>query len=406
MQIISHNIEARLVEIIKPLKGDIGGHYAMHFHLSKLQEASQGEFQQKIAVNVLNDIFRKVDGAILSARDGDIFVVYHGEDKRLLDNAIFQLRYLFMDDPLATHKDGRENDDFCTLYVLAFQWRAFYRLCTERLSFIKQSNIAAKEARLTTSTVQDRQINPMRLADIASEVSEVDLEYALRRQPICAIAKGDTRNVREVYNEIYVNITHFQKLLTQECDVMTDRWLFGYLTELLDYRVLDIVPRQSKLYLQKPVSLNLNVQTLLTREFSDFCNIVQKRFKVSVVVELQAHDIFLDMARFIAGRERVKELGGKMCLDGLTAETIGQIDREHFGFDLVKMQWNADMPSDLESTENQRLKREIAKCGANRVILCRCDSHHAIEYGNVLGITLFQGRYPDQLVDPDSVIIN
>ncbi len=403
MQIVSHNIEAKMMEIIKPLKGDIGGNYALHFHLSRLQEAFKSDFQQRIAVNVLNDIFRGLDGTILVGKDGDIFVIYHGDNKYLLDKAIFQLRYLFVDDPLANHPNGDENEEFCTLYVLAFQWRAFHRLCSDKLAFIKQNNIAAKQVKMDAMDLGKR-MNPMRLADVVSELDEIDLEYALRKQPICAIKpKG---KIRAVYNEIYVNIGHLRKLLSTDIELTGNKWLFGYLTEQLDLMVLDILPRQAKLYLEKPVSINLNVQTLFTQEFQDFCRLVQRRYKVSVVVEVQVFDVFMDMNAFIEGRKIVQDLGCKICIDGLNNDSFVQVSRQKLGFDLAKLKWNADMVGDLRSKDNQELIDAVKTCGENRMILCRCDSEHAIGYGHALGISLFQGRHSDQIVDPDSVIIN
>jgi hypothetical protein len=40
------------------------------------------------------------------------------------------------------------------------------------------------------------------------------------------------------------------------------------------------------------------------------------------------------------------------------------------------------------------------------VILTRCDNKQAVEYGQALGITLFQGRYLDGLVNPKSSVKN
>jgi hypothetical protein len=48
----------------------------------------------------------------------------------------------------------------------------------------------------------------------------------------------------------------------------------------------------------------------------------------------------------------------------------------------------------------------VKRCGANRVILTRCDNRQAVEYGQAFGISLFQGRYLDELIDPTRTVQN
>lgn len=401
MHIVPNNIEARMLEIIKPLKGDIGGNYALHFHLSELQEEYKSEFQQRIAVNILNDIFRFSEGFILVSKDGDIFVIYHGDEKSLLDKAIFQLRYLFVDDPLANNSNGEENEDFCTLYVLSFQWRAFHRLCSERLAIVSQGEQSHQK-----TPIKDKKgkLTPSRLVDIERELETIDIEYALRQQPICAIKKN--KPIRHVYNEVYINIGHLRRLLDTDCNLGSDRWLFNYITESLDRYVIDILPKRKNNYLQKPISINLNINTIFLPEFEKFCDKVINKNKISIVLELQVFDIFSDMHAFIEAKKLAQSYGCKICIDGLTNESFVHVNRKSLGFDLAKLQWNADMEGDLNSAKNKVLAKAIDRCGSNRMILCRCDSEHAIDYGHALGISLFQGRYPDRVLDPGSLVVN
>ncbi len=72
----------------------------------------------------------------------------------------------------------------------------------------------------------------------------------------------------------------------------------------------------------------------------------------------------------------------------------------------MKLQWNADIASDLQTSENRRIADAIKRCGPNRVILTRCDNRKAVDYGQALGISLFQGRYLDKLMNPLSRVEN
>jgi c-di-GMP-related signal transduction protein len=128
--------------------------------------------------------------------------------------------------------------------------------------------------------------------------------------------------------------------------------------------------------------------------------------KSSIILEVNIADIFADMPTYRKAQKKANDLGYKLCIDGLTDESFTQVQRQELGADLIKLQWNADVAGDLQDERNKQLKEKIRNCGSNRMILCRCDSDYAIEYGHALGITLFQGRYPDRVIDPDATIIN
>ena len=48
------------------------------------------------------------------------------------------------------------------------------------------------------------------------------------------------------------------------------------------------------------------------------------------------------------------------------------------------------------------LKEAVKKCGANRIIMCRCDSQNAVDFGKSIGISLFQGHYIEELIKDDA----
>jgi len=401
MILVSNNVEAKLLDSMKALKDDIGDHYALHFHISLLGENYRSDFQLRIAINILNDLFRKERGNIFISKNGDMFVIYKGKSRALLEKAIFQLRYLFVDDPLANHKDGSENEDFCTMYDLTFQWKQFFKICSDLMGIAAKYEV---EERKREKQKQKGLFTPAMLVDVEAELNSIELAFAVRMQPICAIKK--TNEVNPVFNEIYLNMQHFRRLISVDCDVKSDLWLFKKLTESFDEHVMDIIADRPKAYLKTPISMNINARTILSPEFEKFSEMVKKNTNSSIILEIGVEDVFADVRLFLGAKDVAKSYGFRICIDGLNTETFVQVDRERLGFDLAKMRWNADMAGDLISEKNKQLARAIRQCGPNRMILCRCDSEHAIEYGHALGISLFQGRYPDKVLDPDTMIIN
>lgn len=412
MNILTKDVEAKLLERTNEIKGAPENFYALHFVFSRLQEHYKSEYQIKIALNILNDIFKSSEGTIYICKDADIAVLYQGDDRVLLEKSIFQLRYLFVDDPLAYNPDGDENPEFCQVYDLGFQWRHFYQVAKEKVGIkIKkdiEETVASPAAFPTPRAMEAQQqktlLTPTRLAAIESNLVNADLRLALRRQYVCAAVRN--ADLRPVFEEVYINIQHLRKLIGTEVDLVSNKWLFKYLTEILDGYVLETISKKTNNFLAGPISINLNVDTIISDKFLRFNSKIDASTKSSIIIEINVADVFTDMQGFKAAKSMANELGYRVCLDGLSVLSFIQMDRESLGFDLAKIQWNADMRSDLNTEENIKLKEAIQRCGSNRIILCRCDSKNAVDYGNALGISLFQGRYTDSILNPDAKIIN
>lgn len=417
MNLVNKDVEAKLLELTTNIKGESGDYYGMHFAFSRLLDHYRSEYQLKIAINILSDIFKEVEGSIFLCKDKDIAIVYKGEDRMLLEKAIFQLRYLFVDDPLAYDNEGDENPEFCVVYDLGFQWRNFYQLCKEKvgIKIKKENEPEVQSVRSSPVSAQSRTaildggasktiLTPAKLSLIENDLTNADLRLALRRQSVCANIKG--ADLRPVFEEVYINIPHLKKLLGMDIDLTSNQWLFKYLTQILDGYVLDTLAKRQNEFLASPVSLNMNVETILADKFLKFNSRIDNNLKSSIILEIHVADVFVDMVGFLAAKDMAHELGYRVCIDGLSALSFIQIDRESLGFDLAKLQWNADMRSDLITEQNRRLQEAVQRCGSNRMILCRCDTKNAIDYGQALGISLFQGRYTDSILDPNAKIIN
>ncbi len=416
--------EAKLVETVSGIKDECNSWRAMHFRFSRLLEHYRSDYQIKIAVNLVNDLLKANQGGIFVCADSDIFVVVRNVTKTILDKVVFQLRYLFMDDPLAYSSENQENPDFCKLHDLSVEYTQFLELCKTKLATASRvaaqggaaaaarttmptasaSAAASAEASVPLSDGKLKLFTPARLVTVERDLSNADVSKVLRRQPVCAAVPN--MMIRRVFDEIYINIGHLRQMLKSDADFLSNRWLFKYLTTILDLRMLDMLSRNAGRFFDAPVSLNLNVETLLSNRFMEFDAAIKPSVKVSIVIEIQVADVYNDMSAFLIAKDTVQKLGYRVCLDGLTNLSITQIDRERLGFDLAKLQWNADMESDIKSKENKRVADAIAACGPNRIILCRCDNKQAVDYGQALGISLFQGRFLDKIINPTSRVEN
>jgi len=434
LQLIVKSAESRLAKMIEELRAQPAGWQVVHFHLSLLLEEYKSEYQFKIALNLIHDLLKNHEGSIFTMVDNSILVLCYQPEPLLLEKLIFQLRYLYMDDPLCYDDSGEENPDFCTVYDLKNDLKAVDAVSAKYISMLAQKHAKSEgeflhehdvirpkgtpkltsapdhpipsgpqlTAKTDKHTVID--LNGQQIASIEQMIQTLDMRAVLRRQSVCAILSD--MKIRRVFDELYVHIAHVRQMLKSDSEFLTNRWLFKYMTSLLDRRMIDLIKTAPDTYLSSPISINLNVETILSSWFNEFDAAIKPESKVSIVIEVPVVDLFADMGAFKAAMAEIHGLGYRMCLDGLTVESFMHIDREKIGVDLVKVQWNADKPVDLKSGSNAALKDAVKTIGSNRMILCRCDDRSALEYGVGLGISLFQGRYLDKVLNPTAKVEN
>ena len=138
-------------------------------------------------------------------------------------------------------------------------------------------------------------------------------------------------------------IVHFNRQLAQQVlpdvNLAANRWLFQHLTKTLDLRVLKLLTQADNRELHSSFSVNLNVGTLLSREFAEFDTSLQTGGRGTIVIELQLIEIHSDVANCMFARDFVRERGYRDCIDGVTHQSLPLVDRQALGADLFKLAW-------------------------------------------------------------------
>jgi hypothetical protein len=150
--------------------------------------------------------------------------------------------------------------------------------------------------------------------------------------------------------------------------------------------------------LPHPFGISLNASTLLTPEFLDFDEALNKDIRANMVIELQLFDVLADLDDFMFARKFLGRRGYKFCLTDMTQLSLQFIDPDALGFDLVKLLWSAELYDQQDPMQGQALRETVLKIGAEHLILTHCDTEQAIEVGESLGITLYQGHLLDEMV--------
>ena len=251
---------------------------------------------------------------------------------------------------------------------------------------------------------QKRALTPMMLDKMQKALSMMDFSSLIRRQSVCAVIGKSPPQM--IFDEVFVSIADLRDMLLPDVDLTSNPWLFMYLTETLDKRVLVSVSRHDDGALTSNFSLNLNVSTILSDEFLEFDENINSAQRSTIVLELQLADIFSDIKAFILAKTFAQYRGYKICIDGITVDKLQYIDRGHLDSDLIKIIWHPSFMDIIK--EDKHFTDYVNKAERARMILCRVDDPQAVEVGNSLGINLYQGRYIQRLLaaQPRKTIYN
>lgn len=389
--------EAFLVDYIRRLERRRQGIESVHVNISKLLPVNRREHHVRTAVSTFEDLAAQIRGRLFTLTNNDMIFIFNAVDRDEVDSAIFKLKFIYNDDPLIA---GETPHQFAEFYDVEREYKNFLtlsqQLVRDNAKIRRVSEAALRHDDDPHQEEKGAPLTPLTLGRIEESLRRADLSNLMRRQAICAVI-GDAQP-QPVFHELFISIHDLQQTLLPDIDVTSNRWLFQHLTEILDKRMLSLLNKTDDASVSGSVSINLNVSTLLSPDFLSFDDNVKAGQRGTIVLELQKIDIFADLGAYFFARDFTRERGYRICVDGISHLSLPFIDRARLGLDMVKLIWLPDMPHMAEE-DLAPIRESIQECGETRVILCRCDDAKAIEWGHSVGITLFQGRHVEHLLN-------
>lgn len=361
------------------------GRLALHLHLSQLQPTNREDAKIRIAFRMFESMVDMFRGQLFLLTNSDVMLIC--KDARLadLDAIVYKLRALFSKDPLTYTETAHGEDRFATFYDLENEYDTFFTVCSDLLSQAKKRQENARTAPLI-QPLDARNLNRVLEAIGASDIGGV-----VRRQP--CVRFSDKMIAEVAFQEFFMSIADLQKVLAPDVNILSNRWLFQHLSQVLDLRVLSVLQDAGFRKLPVAFSVNLNMSTVNTPAFQAFEAAIRGR--AGLVVEFQLVDIFNNLDGYFRARDLLRSHGHKTVLDGLSPITLQFIDAELYEADFVKVSWSGDMADDVVTAD---LHSALGPVGFDHVILSRCDTESAIAWGLNQGIRHFQGRYLDSMV--------
>lgn len=398
--------EKRMLHDLKRSASNTKGRWAVHVHLSRLQQRSRADHALRAAEANFNTLVSRDGMRFYWLRNHDFMVFFNAPLSDSVRSALVKIRFLFASDPLVHDLQDPEQgqDPLASWHSLDQEYDTL--LATARTLVAEQRDTDPTHARRHRKAGpggggQQRRgadLTPSVLARVETALASADLSSHIRRQAVCALV--GKANPDPVFTEVFVSIGDLREALIPHVELASNPWLFQHMTQTLDRRVLAMLTRRDDRTLAEGFSINLNVGTILSEDFLRFDDSLSPGSHGTVVLELRSEDIFADLNAFFFARDFVRQRGYRVCIDGLTVNTLPFVDPQRLGVDLVKLMWNDGLPDQLKSETGARARAAIERGAHGRMILARCDDDRAIRFGQSLGITLFQGRHLDTVMKP------
>ena len=375
---------------------------ALHLHLSRLLPQNRRETQMRAVAAAFDPLILDNRAQVFTLFGGDIIVVFATKHRDEVEAALIRVRFLFADDPLLDD-DTESHDPLATWYVLATDYPAFLHLAQQfyaEQEARRRADIAAERAPEPPPSrhVQAKRLKPLSplvLGKLEDALSRTDLANLIRHQSVAAIVGRS--HPQHMFSEVFVSIPDLREIFVPEIDVASDPWLFQHLTETLDRRVLALVGAGHDRSLSGGFSLNLNVRTILSEAFLDFDDGIAGGLRGTIVLEIQLYDVLSDVGAYLFARDFARERGYRICIDGVQSNTLPLVDRAKIGADLIKLIWSPDLDQ-ARADEDHPVQTALARCGRKRVVLARVENPDQIRIGQDLGLSIFQGRGVERLI--------
>ncbi|OEJ66522.1 hypothetical protein BEN30_12095 [Magnetovibrio blakemorei] len=393
--------EQLLLEYLRRLENRREGRKAVRINISSLMPGNRREHHIRAATNSFEALVSDLMGQLFELKNLDIFFIYKAEAHTRVEDTVQKVKFLFSDDPLFDEK-GRSEDEFVSWYDVETGYDELIKMVRDMSEDgrTEKRPVTRSNVRASLKARQDHgdPLSPEVLSRAVKALQRTDLTSLVRRQFICGVTK---KLVPEpIFSEIYISIMDLRETMMPGINLTSNRWLFQYLTESLDKRVLSLLSKTDRFSITGDISFNVNVSTLMSPEFMAFDDGISAARRGSMVLELQKIDIFADLGAFLFAREFCQEKGYRICLDGLTYQNMSMINRERLGVDYVKVMWNPELV-DGGAQMRKNLRDLVQEAGRSRVILARCDNREAVDFGGSVGITMFQGHYIEHLIAED-----
>lgn len=375
--------ETLLVDTLDRMRRNPEGRKVVHLHLSDLMAQNRTPVRLKIVTRMFRTLESGRQAQLFTLSNDDLVMIINGGAQRDVNNILHRIRKLFDGDPITM--EDEKGDRFTTWYDLSLD-------AAMAVHAAQQMRIEAQNAPPRTVGPQMPALTPQMLDEVQKKLAFANIVPFIRDQVALRINPATKEASIEFY-EFFLSVGDLQRVIAPNINLLADRWLFQDLSRTMDLRMLETVIRAPQVRGTPCVSLNLNLETILTPVFGSFVEQLEKGQKV--IVEVQAMDLLTNINMYLDVRNVLASMGHAILVDGLSTATLQALDVANMKPDYAKIIWAPELLDLMDPASNRTAAGMVEAIGAERVILSRCDSSNALAWGLKSGISVFQGYFLD-----------
>lgn len=386
--------EILLLERLRAIRANRAGAYLVHLHLSELSPGNRKPHFIRIAARSFEMLITNYDVVLFQLANSDFILLCREAPVDEVDAAISKARALFSEDPLTGMDDL--DDRFATWYDISQDgdYTAFMTSAADLMEAQQKRQLA--DDAMSGRTMEGAPLTPANVSAINRRLHATPIEDLIREQTAVHVGVGGKGEV--LFIENYISMFDLQKRVSPDINLFASTWLFQYLTETIDKRLLLAIQNADFDAMDDAISLNLNITTVMSREFQQFNAVVGVNAS-KVVIEVQLINVFADLGAYFYARDSLRERGYRVLIDGLNPLSLQFFEPGLLDADFVKIGWGREFLAEVQDTRLGEMRDVVEHTGHNRVILSRVDSEDAVKWGLNLGITRYQGHYIDTVVE-------
>lgn len=375
--------ETLLVDTLDRMRRNPEGRKVVHLRFSNLLPHNRTPVRLKILTRMFRSLESGRQIQIFAITNGDLVIIVNAGAQRDVQNIVHRIRTLFESDPI-TIGEG-DQDRFVAWYDLNLDAPLAIHAAQELRT--EAQNAAPQSAAMLPP------LAPALLDEVQKKLAFANVVPFVRDQPVLRV-NAATYEASIEFIEFFLSVGDLQRAAAPNINLLGDRWLFQDLSRTMDQRMLETVARAPHAREAAALSLNLNLETVITNSFATFLERIGPDHKI--VVEVQAVDVFTNIALYLDVQGALRGLNHAILIDGLTIGTLRLIDISQLKPDYAKVAYAPEM--EVSGRGGVQVVQELVNTvGEGKVILSRCESANALSLGLKNGITLFQGRFLDSL---------
>ena len=388
--------ESLLLDRLNRVRTNAVGYFVVHVHLSALRPNNKQSHFIEIAARTFDTLVDNRDATLFTMTNKDLVLICRDVPVDDVDSVIEKARGLFSEDPLTELDEYSFEDRFSTWYDLSNSedFADFFGVITE-LAVEAEQRLAELARQRDSEQQKGSPLRPSNLSEINRKLAGIRVADMIKRQACLKVSQGGGGKL--VFYELFMSMNDVRDRVAPDINLFASPWLFQYLTETLDKRLIAMLVEEDFNELQDPLSINLNISTVLSRDFHNLHRAVGENAR-KIVVEFQIIDIFADMKNYAYARDTLQERGYRVVVDGLNPLSLQYFEPAGLKSDFINIAWGPEFSGDEEDRRIDEVREVIAAAGKDTMILGRVDSEKAVKWGLGLGVSRFQGFFIDKLV--------